>query len=232
MGTWKITVEGHGIHHNNRADDANEMARGFGNALLRNGHGLKEVQFQLTNSDGTPCAPVETIALDAQPSTEAPEHIMQFFAFAHLPPAPPEGKRAVRRAREGRGRNDAEEPRAHRRASKAARGQGRCRPRAPREVMTSPAIPWSVLRGALERHAREALPAIAAELRVLGYAIGPLRDDIDRALEAAAHNDPDELTRRLTPSRFDQQAAAVKRPSGTMAAIRDTDPAPPRESER
>jgi hypothetical protein len=86
MGTWKITVEGHGIHHNNRADDANEMARGFGNALLRNGHGLKEVQFQLTNSDGTPCAPVETIALDAQPSTEAPEHIMQFFAFAHLPP--------------------------------------------------------------------------------------------------------------------------------------------------
>jgi hypothetical protein len=101
--------------------------------------------------------------------------------------------------------------------------------------MTSPAIPWSVLRGALERHAREALPAIAAELRVLGYPIGPLRDDIDRALEAASRNDPDELTRRLTPSRFDQAAAAAKRvPSGTMAAVRDTDPAPPptRPSER
>jgi hypothetical protein len=99
--------------------------------------------------------------------------------------------------------------------------------------MTSPAIPWPVLRGALERHAREALPAVAAELRVLGYPIGPLRDDIGRALEAASRNDPDELTRRLTPSRFDQAAAAVKRPSGTMAAVRDTDPAPaPRESER
>jgi hypothetical protein len=54
-------------------------------------------------------------------------------------------------------------------------------------------------------------------------------------LEAASRNDPDELTRRLTPSRFDQAAAAAKRvPSGTMAAVRDTDPAPPptRPSER
>jgi hypothetical protein len=56
----------------------------------------------------------------------------------------------------------------------------------------------------------------------------PAPIDVAAQLEAASRSDADEVLRRLTPSRFDQAAAAAKRvPSGTMAAVRDTDPAPP-----
>jgi hypothetical protein len=49
MGTWRIVVEGHGIHHNGRQDDANEMAAVFVGELLANGHGVASATFELTN---------------------------------------------------------------------------------------------------------------------------------------------------------------------------------------
>ena len=52
MGTWRITIEGHGIHHNGRQDDANEMAGVFVGELLAAGHGVSLAKFDLTLPPG------------------------------------------------------------------------------------------------------------------------------------------------------------------------------------
>lgn len=38
MGTWTITIEGHGINHNGTPKDADEMAKAFVAALRQSGH--------------------------------------------------------------------------------------------------------------------------------------------------------------------------------------------------
>lgn len=54
MGTWKIEIEGHGIHHNKRADDANVMTAMFATFLRAAGHDVSAARFVLTNADGEP----------------------------------------------------------------------------------------------------------------------------------------------------------------------------------
>ncbi|HET7234524.1 MAG TPA: hypothetical protein VFJ16_31215 [Longimicrobium sp.] len=50
MGTWRIVVEGHGCHHNDRQGDANEMAAVFVGELRAAGHGVTSATFELTGS--------------------------------------------------------------------------------------------------------------------------------------------------------------------------------------
>jgi hypothetical protein len=82
--------------------------------------------------------------------------------------------------------------------------------------MTSPAIPWSVLRAVIERRAPHTLAAITAELADLGFAVGAV-DEIDRALEraAAVRSDADEIIvrGRVRTSDTDPRMPAV-RPEG------------------
>lgn len=49
MGNWNITIEGHGIHHNNRDDDANAMAAEFVKDLKAKGHDITSAKFQLVS---------------------------------------------------------------------------------------------------------------------------------------------------------------------------------------
>lgn len=91
MGTWKIEIEGQGIHHNKRADDANEMAAEFARALRRDGHEVTWARFAITNGDGSLVSPAEDVIDRSGPiETSEPlltnEPIMQHFSFAHLPP--------------------------------------------------------------------------------------------------------------------------------------------------
>ena len=54
MGNWKIEIDGHGIHHNGRTDDADAMAKAFVQALIGAGHEVKSAKLMLTNADGSP----------------------------------------------------------------------------------------------------------------------------------------------------------------------------------
>lgn len=51
MGTWIITIKGHGAHHNDALDDANHLAARFVKKLQLNNHEISEAAFTLTNSD-------------------------------------------------------------------------------------------------------------------------------------------------------------------------------------
>lgn len=52
MGSWQISVKGHGCHHNNREDiDADLATREFVEKLKKQGHQIKEATFTLTASD-------------------------------------------------------------------------------------------------------------------------------------------------------------------------------------
>lgn len=48
MGNWKISITGHGIHHNGRQDDAETMAAVFIGELLAAGHEVSAAEFILT----------------------------------------------------------------------------------------------------------------------------------------------------------------------------------------
>lgn len=52
MGHWKITIDGHGIHHNKRPDDANVMTADFIAALRKAGHEVLSAEFALTGAGG------------------------------------------------------------------------------------------------------------------------------------------------------------------------------------
>lgn len=52
MGNWRITIEGHGQHHNNKLADAEEIARGFVPQLTSNGHQVERARFELVRSTG------------------------------------------------------------------------------------------------------------------------------------------------------------------------------------
>lgn len=61
MGTWRITVEGLGIHHNHLPKDANILARKFVDDLKNAGHTIGNAEFQLTNGDGSPSGEPENL---------------------------------------------------------------------------------------------------------------------------------------------------------------------------
>lgn len=49
MGTWNISIDGHGCHHNSRADiDADLAAKEFIEKLKAQGHQIKRADFTLT----------------------------------------------------------------------------------------------------------------------------------------------------------------------------------------
>lgn len=63
MGTWKIVIKGHGIHHNNNPDDANEMAKELVSDMRAAGHHIEEATIQLVdhNYDELPNLPAESL---------------------------------------------------------------------------------------------------------------------------------------------------------------------------
>jgi hypothetical protein len=55
MGTWRITITGHGPHHNvNYENDANLMAEEFIDELRCAGHTDVKGEFELTTEQITP----------------------------------------------------------------------------------------------------------------------------------------------------------------------------------
>lgn len=66
MGNWKITIHGHGIHHNKRPDDADVIARVFAGQLQAAGHQLDKAELQLTDSHYAPDASAPTDLLSKE----------------------------------------------------------------------------------------------------------------------------------------------------------------------
>lgn len=57
MGTWRITIEGSGAHHNkDNATDADKMARGFVKDLRAAGHQVKKAEMELAPLTSTDLA--------------------------------------------------------------------------------------------------------------------------------------------------------------------------------
>lgn len=51
MGAWEISIKGHGIHHNSRGDDAEQMAAEFAKKLKDAGHQVAEAKLTLTGQE-------------------------------------------------------------------------------------------------------------------------------------------------------------------------------------
>lgn len=45
MGNWNINIQGVGCHHNDKIDDANELARVFVQSLIKHGHSIQSASF-------------------------------------------------------------------------------------------------------------------------------------------------------------------------------------------
>lgn len=56
MGNWKIEIDGFGIHHNSREDDADALAKDFVRGLIAKGHKVTSARLVLANYDGSPAA--------------------------------------------------------------------------------------------------------------------------------------------------------------------------------
>lgn len=67
MGNYIIEVEGHGMHNNNRASDADHMGRELVDALRSAGHEIKRASFVLIGSGMEP----EDISEGARPRVKA-----------------------------------------------------------------------------------------------------------------------------------------------------------------
>lgn len=52
MGTWRIILEGAGIHDNGRLDDAESLAAKYAKNLQSHGHSVSKATFALVDSDG------------------------------------------------------------------------------------------------------------------------------------------------------------------------------------
>ena len=52
MGTYRIMIEGHGIHHNGRTDDADTIIRRTVRELQQSGHDIHRAAFELTDGEG------------------------------------------------------------------------------------------------------------------------------------------------------------------------------------
>lgn len=91
MGDWKIEIKGVGAHDNGKPSDADAIARVLAAMLLAYGQNVKVARFVLTDFTGKEHEETDLLVPlpDAELNVEraAPEHIAQFFAWAHLPPA-------------------------------------------------------------------------------------------------------------------------------------------------
>jgi hypothetical protein len=63
MGNWRITISGHGGHHNGRPDDAEALARGLVEDMQATGHQITKAEFVLTDASvsGTPTGTPESL---------------------------------------------------------------------------------------------------------------------------------------------------------------------------
>lgn len=65
MGNWRITIEGHGQHHNKAASDAENLASDFVEQLKRRGHQVDKAEIAIAteyHEDGKHVyGPAETI---------------------------------------------------------------------------------------------------------------------------------------------------------------------------
>lgn len=61
MGYWRITISGHGGHHNGRPDDAEALARGLVEDMRETGHHVAEAEFVLTDTTGAPTGTPESL---------------------------------------------------------------------------------------------------------------------------------------------------------------------------
>jgi hypothetical protein len=61
MGNWRITISGHGGHHNGRPDDAEALARGLVEDMQATGHHIGEAEFVLTDTTGAPTGTAESL---------------------------------------------------------------------------------------------------------------------------------------------------------------------------
>lgn len=52
MGHYRITIDGHGQHHNNQAGDAENLASDFVEQLKRRGHTVGSATFALSSHIG------------------------------------------------------------------------------------------------------------------------------------------------------------------------------------
>ena len=53
MGNWKIEIEGLGIHHNGREDDADALAKDFVRSLIAKGQKVSSARLLMTNGTTT-----------------------------------------------------------------------------------------------------------------------------------------------------------------------------------
>lgn len=89
MGYWKITIKGHGLHHNNLAESADTLAAQAVGQLLGHGHEVSSAEFQLTDTAFNPTANEPDDLLKAEHSFDLEaqdDEIVQLFAWKHLPP--------------------------------------------------------------------------------------------------------------------------------------------------
>lgn len=90
MGTWRIEITGAGPHENDLPTDADAVARILPAVLRAHGQDITGARFAKTDGNGFSADHVDLLV--PEPDAElhadraAPEHIMQFFAWAHLPP--------------------------------------------------------------------------------------------------------------------------------------------------
>lgn len=69
MGDYRILVEGHGMHHNNRASDADHLARELVDNLKKTGHEISKAEIVLIGSALEP----EDISEGARPKVREAE---------------------------------------------------------------------------------------------------------------------------------------------------------------
>lgn len=90
MGNYKVEIEGLGAHGNVTAGDADRIMRRAVETLRCHQHSLTKATFTCVDGEGNVMSSENLLepAIDAELQVEnaMPEHIMQFFAFEHLPP--------------------------------------------------------------------------------------------------------------------------------------------------
>lgn len=57
MGNWNINIQGVGMHHNGKPQDANEMAKKFAESLKEAGHHIEHATFTNGGKDDLASSP-------------------------------------------------------------------------------------------------------------------------------------------------------------------------------
>jgi len=84
MGSWKIEVEGHGIHHNGRPDDAEVMAAVFVGELRAKGHKVGRADFTLTGGTTDLVASAPEVESRDYPVVGQTEHGQRVLGKEHV----------------------------------------------------------------------------------------------------------------------------------------------------